>query len=206
MNSPKSYFIGISGGSASGKTFLLRNLLSTFDGQITLISTDNYYRSREELPRDPDGEINFDHPSAVNLDLLAEHLYRIHQGETIEVQEYTFNNPDIVPKTLQYGPSPIILIEGLFVFNHEEVASQLDLKLFVDADEHIRLSRRIRRDFEERGYGLDEVLDYYEKYVAPMYKQYIEPFKYDCDLIIPNNTHMERAVSVLVHHLQSLLK
>lgn len=206
MSSKNPYFIGISGGSASGKTYLLKHLLKRFAGDITLISTDNYYRDRDELPRDAEGEINFDHPSAVNLSALADHIERISKGETVEIQEYTFNNLDVVPKTLYYGPSPIVLVEGIFVFHNPKVFSFLDLKLFVNADEHIRLSRRIRRDFEERGYGLDEVLDYYEKYVAPMYVKYIEPYKYECDLVIPNNSKMEHAIDVLANHLQSIIQ
>ena len=97
------------------------------------------------------------------------------------------------------------MVEGLFVLTHPGISDLLQLKVFVDADEHIRLSRRIRRDFEERGYTLDQVLDYYEKFVVPMYRQYIEPCKFDCDIIIPNNRHMQRAIEVLIHHLDAIL-
>lgn len=207
MSDPKPYFLGISGGSASGKTYLLKHLLKRYSGDdITLISSDNYYRSREELPRDADGDFNFDHPKALDLDRLAADLRLIASGKTITIEEYTFNNPDIVPKTLYYRPSPIVLVEGLFVFYHEGISDCLDLRVFVDADEHIRLSRRIRRDAAERGYGLDQVLDYYSKYVAPMYHKYIEPYKYSCDMIFPNNMHMDRSASVLESHLDTLLK
>ena len=207
MSNQKPYFMGISGGSASGKTYLLRHILERYPSEkLTLISSDNYYRSRDELPRDPDGEINFDHPDALDLDRLAADLNRISQGETVTIQEYTYNNPEIVPKMLHYRPSPIILVEGLFVFYHPGVSGLLDLKIFVDADEHIRLSRRIRRDAAERGYQLDEVLDYYSKYVAPMYHKFIEPYKYECDLVLPNNQHMDRAVGVLENHLDAILR
>jgi uridine kinase len=206
--SPKPpYFLGIAGGSASGKTTLLKRLLEHFPGaQLTLISQDNYYRDRGSLPRSLDGEINFDHPDAVDLDTLARDLQRVAAGETVSIQEYTFNNPNIVPKTISYAPAPIVVVEGLFVLSHPALSAMLDLKVFVDADEHIRLSRRIRRDFEERGYTMDQVLDYYERFVVPMYRQYIEPNKYDCDIIIPNNLHMQRAVTVLMHHLDAITK
>ena len=207
MSDQKPYFLGISGGSASGKTYLLKHILERYpEEKLTLISSDNYYRSRDELPRDPDGEINFDHPDALDLDRLAADLDRISQGETVTIQEYTYNNPDIVPKELHYRPSPIILVEGLFVFYHPGISALLDLKIFVDADEHIRLSRRIRRDAAERGYQLDEVLAYYSKYVAPMYHKFIEPYKYECDLVLPNNQHMDRAVGVLENHLDAVLR
>ena len=119
--------------------------------------------------------------------------------------EYTFNNPDVEPKTISYAPAPIILIEGLFVFYHPSVMNRLDLRVFVEAEDHIRLARRIKRDGKERGYPVDEVLDMYLKFVAPMYRKYVEPFKHDCDIIIPNNDHMENAVDVLAHHLDAVL-
>jgi uridine kinase len=200
------YFLGIAGGSASGKTTLLKSLLDHFPSNaLTLISQDNYYRDRASLPHSADGEINFDHPDAINLDKLAADLKRIAAGETVHIQEYTFNNPNIVPKTIHYAPAPIIVVEGLFVLTHPDMSAMLDLKVFVDADEHIRLSRRIRRDFEERGYTMDQVLDYYERFVVPMYRQYIEPNKFDCDIIIPNNLHMARAINVLIHHLDKVM-
>ena len=206
MNSISPYFLGISGGSASGKTYLLKRLLKKYDpGVITLISIDNYYIAREHLPRDKDGEINYDHPSAVNLEQLAKDLDRIAAGETVSMPEYTFNNPDVEPKTISYAPAPIILIEGLFVFYHPSVMGRLDLRVFVEAEDHIRLARRIKRDGKERGYPVDEVLDMYLKFVAPMYRKYVEPFKHDCDIIIPNNDHMENAVDVLAHHLDAVL-
>lgn len=204
MNKP--YFIGISGGSGSGKTTLLRKLVKHFGTEnLTLISQDNYYISRDQLPRTSDGDINYDHPEALNLDALAAHLLQLSLGQSFELKEYTFNNPSIQPKMLSFSPSPIVVIEGLFVFNHPDVAKLLDLKVFVDTSEHLRLSRRIQRDARERGYGLDEVLSYYQKFVVPMYRQYIEPYKAECDLIIPNDKHMDAATSVLIHHLEAIL-
>lgn len=202
----KPYLVGISGGSASGKTFLLRKLMERYPSQqITLISQDNYYRAYQDLPTNEDGEVNFDHPDALDLDAFAKDIARLCKGEEVRLMEYTFNNPAIVPKELVYTPSALILVEGLFVFTHPDVAKQLNLKIFVDADEHIRLSRRIRRDFAERGYSLDEVLVYYEKFVVPMYRKYIEPFKYECDLILPNNLAIDKAVEVVMHHLDRIV-
>lgn len=202
----KPYLVGISGGSASGKTFLLRKLMERYPSQqITLISQDNYYRPYKDLPTNEDGEVNFDHPDALDLDQFARDIARLNRGEEVRLMEYTFNNPNIIPKELVYKPSALILVEGLFVFTHPEVAKQLNLKIFVDADEHIRLSRRIRRDFAERGYSLDEVLVYYEKFVVPMYRKYIEPFKYECDLILPNNLAIDKAVEVVMHHLDRIV-
>ena len=101
-------------------------------------------------------------------------------------------------------PSPIIIVEGLFIFHHPALAKLIDLKVFVDAHEHIRLARRLRRDAMERGYSFESVLRDWERFVAPMYQQFIEPTKYNCDLIIPNHTHMYKAVQVLMNHLEAI--
>ncbi len=207
MSKHKPYFLGISGGSGSGKTTLLRRIVQKFGKEaLTLISLDNYYISRDDLPRTLDGEINFDHPSALDLQALAVDLKKLQDGQGFEILEYTFNNPAIVPAMLRFEPAPIVVIEGLFVFNNPEVRKMLDLMVFVDTSEHLRLSRRIRRDAAERGYGLDDVLKYYEKFVAPMYRQHIEPFRGDCDIIIPNDKHMDHATGVLIDHLDAVFR
>lgn len=207
MSIVKPYFLGISGGSGSGKTTLLRRLVSRFGKDVlTLVSQDNYYISVGNLPRTLDGQINFDHPDALDLAAFAVDMAKLQSGQSFEILEYTFNNPEIVPKTLLFEPRPIILIEGLFVFNHPDVANMLDLKVFVDTSEHLRLSRRIKRDAAERGYGLDEVLGYYERFVVPMYRQHIEPFRSECDIVIPNDRHMDHATTVLIDHLEAVLR
>lgn len=200
----KPFILGICGGSASGKTFLLRQLMSTFkQGSVTLISQDNYYKPLEHQKRESDGLVNFDHPDSVELDRLAADLRKLSKGETVEIQEYTFNNPAKVPKTILMKPAPLMIVEGLFVFYREDLAQLQDLKVFVDAEEHIRISRRLQRDTTERGYSMESILRDYQRFVAPMYQQYVAPTKQIADLIIPNNKHMYRAVQVLVNHLRA---
>lgn len=202
MNTQKPYLIGVSGGSASGKTYLLKQLLHLIPKErITLISQDNYYKKLDDQKRKPDGRVNFDHPDSIDLDKFSNDLSRVMKGESVKLLEYTFNNPKIVPKEIEYRPAPIILAEGLFIFYKKELAEQLDLKVFVDADEHIKLSRRIIRDFSERGYSLDEILKQYEEDVIPMYNQFVKPYKETCDIIVPNNKHMEKAIEVIYNHL-----
>jgi uridine kinase len=197
------YCVGISGGSASGKTFLLEQLLSAFPPEaVTLVSQDNYYKELEQQERDADGNVNFDHPNAVELDRLARDLERLKSGETIQVLEYHFNNPNKERHLLTYAPAPLIVLEGLFVFHHPPIAQQLDLKVFVEADEHIKLVRRIRRDYNDRGYSVDSILQQYEDYTMPMYRQFVAPYREDSDLILLNNSHFSRGVDVLVNHLR----
>jgi uridine kinase len=203
MQSVKPYFVGVSGGSASGKTYLLNQIMKRIpENQITLISQDNYYKKLEHQSRKSDGTVNFDHPDSIDLDKFTNDLQLLMEGKSFSIEEYTFNNPTITPRMLTYHPAPIVLVEGLFIFYQSNLFDLLNLKVFVDADEHIKLSRRIIRDYSERGYGLEEILKQYELDVIPMYNKFVRPYKESCDLIIPNNHHMNKALEVLLDHLQ----
>lgn len=202
----KPYTVGITGGSASGKTLFLKGLMNEFsEGEVCLLSQDNYYRPTKEQPTDAQNIANYDTPQSIDNEEFMKDIALLRSGKTVTLPEYTYNNPDVEPKLLTFQPAPIIVVEGIFVFYFEEIAKQLDLKVFVDAKEHIKLARRIRRDQEERGYGLDDVLYRYEKHVVPAYERYIEPFKYDADLIVPNNLHFKKALNVLSVFLKSKL-
>jgi uridine kinase len=200
----KPYIIGVTGGSASGKTLFLQSLLSSFaENEICLISQDNYYKPRAEQPTDPNGVHNFDTPFSIDFEQYCTDIRALSAGKTVIKKEYTFNNPTIVPKTFVFNPSPIIVVEGIFVFYFPEVANMLDLKIFIDAKEHIKLRRRIVRDQVERGYDLDDVLYRYENHVAPTYEKYIKPFMGEADIIIPNNSKFDRGLDVLVAFLKT---
>jgi uridine kinase len=200
----KPYIVGITGGSASGKTTFLRKLVDSFRPEdICLISQDNYYHPRETQLKDENGVINFDLPSSIDGASYAADVHTISQGQSFSRLEYTFNNPNIIPEMLVFNPAPIVIVEGIFVFYFEEVARLLDLKVYIDAKEHVKLHRRIIRDKEERGYDLDDVLYRYLNHVAPTYEKYIKPYKQDADIIIPNNRHFDRGLEVLVTFLNA---
>lgn len=203
----KRYVVGIAGGSASGKTYVLNQLITSFrPDELTLISLDNYYLPRHKQQVDPSsGEVNWDQPAALDLDLCLRHLERLVKGRGASVKEYTFNNPAIVPRTIRYTPTPIIVIEGLYVFNDPRIRDLLDLKVFIDAEEHVKLARRIRRDMIERSADLEFVLKQYEEHVVPMYHRHVEPYKYNSDIILPNSSVQGKGVEVLVSHLKSQL-
>lgn len=202
----KPYIVGIAGGSASGKTFVLRRLLDSFKPhELTLVSLDNYYRPIEDQQPNEDGMINWDQPTALDLDKCKRHLSRLIKGRKASVKEWTFNNPLVTPRKIVYRPAPLIVVEGLFVYNNEHLRRLFDLKVFIDAEEHIKLSRRIRRDTVERNIPLDEVLDQYASHVVPMYHLHVEPFKYSCDIILPNNSILGKGVDVIVSHMQAEL-
>jgi len=204
MNKP--YIIGITGGSASGKTLFLEKLLAFFKPHhICLISQDNYYKPRNLQPRDELGVANFDTPESIDFGAYASDIRKIQSGEVVTRLEYTFNNPNRKPKLLTFTPAPIVLVEGIFVLYQQEVADLLDLKLFIDAKDHIKVKRRILRDKVERGYDLDDVLYRYEKHVMPTYEKFIEPYKHEADLIVPNNKGFDNALEVITSHIQDKL-
>ncbi len=199
----KPYIVGITGGSASGKTLFLKSLLGAFSqDEICLISQDNYYKPREQQPVDENGISNFDTPQSIDFQQYALDIASLGRGEPVQKEEYTFNNAAVQARTLVFNPSPIIVVEGIFVFYFPEISQLLNLKVFIDAQEHIKLKRRIIRDKEERGYDLEDVLYRYEKHVAPTYAKYIKPFKQDADIIVPNNTNFNKSLEVLVAYLK----
>lgn len=206
MNSPRPFLIGITGGSASGKTHFLNSLLASFSAdEISLISQDNYYRPRHEVPLDSHGVENFDLPESIDFNLYAQHIHDLSEGRTVEKLEYTFNNPNVVPKLFTFKPTPIVVVEGIFVFYFEEIANLLDLKVFIAAKNKVKLNRRIIRDAHERGYDLNDVLYRWKNHVRPTYRKYIKPYKASADLVIPNNEHFEKGLEMLVCYLKTQL-
>jgi uridine kinase len=200
------YTIGITGGSGSGKTHFIKQLASRFQpSEICLISQDHYYKPIHLQVRDAEGIENFDLPEAIDREAFHQDLLKLKRGETLLKQEYTFNNVNANPSVLKFTPAPLLIIEGLFVQYFPEIEQALDLKLFIEAKDHLKLSRRIRRDSEERGYPLDDVLYRYQHHVMPIYEAYIKPLQHKADLVIPNNHHFERALDVLTlalkHHI-----
>jgi len=200
------YTIGITGGSGSGKTYFINELSAHFrPEEICLISQDHYYKPRERQVTDSQGVKNFDLPSSIEREKLAEDILKLKRGETLLKSEYTFNNPNATPQVLEFRPAPILIVEGLFVQYFPEIEKELDLKIFIEAKDYVKLSRRIKRDNEERGYDLDDVLYRYQHHVMPVYESLIEPLKHDADFIIPNNRHFARALHVIVNALKSHL-
>ncbi|MBC7409695.1 MAG: uridine-cytidine kinase [Arcicella sp.] len=201
----KPFIIGITGGSASGKTMFLNQLLKSFlQDEICLISQDNYYRNRKDQEVDAHGYINFDDPKSLDLHQYALDVQTIHAGKSFQKLEYTFNNPNIVPTMMTFEPKPIIVVEGLFVLYYKEIADSLDLKIFIDAKCKLRLDRRIKRDGQERGYGeVEEVIYRWNNHVEPAFQKYVKPYRKHSDIVIPNNVHFEKGLEVLVGYLRS---
>lgn len=207
MNKKSPFTLGITGGSGSGKTYFLKALSSHFtEEEICLISQDHYYRPIDQQHRDQNGIENFDLPGAIDREAFHRDLMKLKAGESLQKPEYTFNKQGAQPKLLVFRAAPIIVVEGLFVQYFEEIAHELDLKIFMEAKEHLMLGRRIRRDQTERGYDLDDVLYRYQHHVMPVYESVIEPLKHRADFIIPNNQNVEISARVIAGFLRASIK
>lgn len=204
MNKSRPYIIGVSGGSGSGKTTFVRALKGHFhDGELTVFSQDDYYRPREEQALDHNNEKNFDLPTSIDRELYARDLERLISGEVVEKLEYNYNNLSVEPQVKSFHPAGIILLEGLFVFHYDEVYSRMDLRIFIESQDAVKVIRRIRRDRDERNYPLEDVLYRYEHHVRPTYEQFILPYKDKADLVVNNNDGFDKTLEVLVPGLKS---
>jgi uridine kinase len=204
MKKERPYLIGISGGSGSGKTRIIRELRNVFgEDQLCILSQDEYYRPREEQVWDNAGYQNFDLPQSIDHTVFSRDIAMLVEGREVVKEQYVFNNPNVEPVMLTFRPAPVLVIEGLFVFFFEEIRNLLDLKIFIDAEDVIKLKRRIIRDAGERNYPLEDVLHRYEHHVLPAYRAYIEPFRNAADIIINNHTTYQVGLGVIeavIHH------
>ncbi len=199
----KPLVIGIAGGTGSGKTTVAKNLAQALPpNRVVLIEHDAYYRDRADLSPEERAAINYDHPDALESDLLAEHLRDLRAGKPVELPTYDFVTHTRRPETRPTPPAEVIIVEGILVFVEARVRAQLDIKIFVDTAPDIRVFRRVRRDLEERGRTFSSVRDQYYSTVRPMHLQFVEPSKRWADLIIPEGGENRVALDVLLGKLQ----
>ena len=202
----KPFVIGISGGSGSGKTSFIRALSDRFSkAELCIVSQDDYYLPREQQHKDENEEYNFDLPKSFNKKKFREDIGHLIAGESITIEEYTFNNPKAKPRRITFHPAPVLVIEGLFVLHFKKIAPLLDLRVFINAKENLKIIRRIMRDQVERGYPLDDVLYKYQHHVLPSYERYIQPYKEEADIIVNNNRDFQRGLDVLSGFIRSKL-
>jgi uridine kinase len=197
-------FIGLAGGSGSGKTTIAEAVLERLDGKVALVQHDAYYRHVPELSYDERTKVNYDHPASLETELLVEHLLALRSGQPIERPVYDFAIHLRSDDTVRVEPAPVVVVEGILVLAEPELRSELDLKIFVDTDSDVRLARRLLRDIEERGRTVDSVVSQYFETVRPMHVQYVETSKRYADLIIPEG-YNPRAVATVVELIRSRL-
>lgn len=200
----KPYIVGIAGGSASGKTSFINDLKAIFnESQLSIISQDNYYFPKEKQELDENGIINFDLPQSIDRDGFFADMKSLIEGNPISYTEYTFNVSPENANKITTPPAPIIIMEGLFVFHYKEIRDLLDLRVYIDVRDSIKLERRINRDIKERGYPEKDVKYQWEHHVVPSFKKYLRPYRDDAHIIITNNHHYSKGLEVLTDHLKT---
>ena len=202
----KPYVIGICGGSGSGKTTLVDMALKSFTNeQVSLLTQDDFYIPREEQTTDKNGVVNFDRLNSIDHNYFQESLQKLIEGQSISIKEYVFNNEEAIAQVKEISPAPVLIVEGLFIFQNQEIKNLLDLQVFIDTRDAVKVIRRIQRDQKERNYPVSDVLYRYEHHVLPSYRKYIEPYKEEADLIINNNKDIKLGVAVLSNLIKAAL-
>ena len=181
----KILVIGIAGGTGSGKTTLMDNLIAKFKDDVTILSHDNYYKRHDELTYEQRCLLNYDEPAALETDLMARHLELLRQGQTIDCPVYDFTVHNRSDKTIPIVPKKVIIVEGILIFENQPLRDLMDIRIFVDTDADVRLCRRIKRDVNKRGRSLESVLQQYQETVKPMHEMYVEPSKKYANIIVP---------------------
>ncbi|MDT0552784.1 uridine kinase [Urechidicola vernalis] len=190
--------IGIAGGTGSGKTTVVNKMLNELPNkEVGIISQDSYYKATDNLSYEERTKINFDHPNSIDFELLVEHLKKLKSGEAIDQPVYSFVTHNRTKDTHRTHPTKVFIVEGILIFNNPELRDLCDIKIFVHADADERLIRRLKRDIQERGRDMNEVLNRYQDTLKPMHNQFIEPTKNFADIIIPNDRYNTVAVDIV---------
>lgn len=198
--------IGIAGGTGSGKTTVVKKIIARCPkDEVVVMPQDAYYKDNSNLPIEERLEINFDHPNAVEFDLLVEHINKLKKGEEINMPIYSYLMCTRSAETIPIKPKKVIIVEGILIFTNPKLRNICDIKVFVDADADDRLIRVIKRDIIERGRSVDKVLERYSKTVKPSHIQFIEPTKTFADLIVPQGGDNYVAIDILTHFIERKL-
>ncbi len=199
--------IGIAGGTGSGKTTVVNQILNELPvTDVGIISQDSYYKDISNLSYEERVKINFDHPMAIDFDLLVTHLKELKLGKTISQPVYSFVDHNRTKETIATAPKRVMIVEGILIFAHPDIRDMFDMKIYVHADSDERLIRRLKRDITERGRDLEEVLSRYQSTLKPMHQQFIEPTKEYADIIIPTNRYNTVAVEMVKTIIHEKLK
>ncbi len=190
--------VGIAGGTGSGKTTVVREVVKTLPkDEVAIVPQDSYYRDNSHIPMEERHDINFDHPSSIEFNLLIEHIKKLKEGKSIQQPIYSYLTCTRSEETITVEPKNVIIIEGIMILQNKKLRDLMDIKVFVDADNDDRLMRVVQRDIEERGRSVSKVLKRYEETVKPMHLQFIEPTKRYADIIIPQGGENKVAIDIL---------
>ena len=198
--------IGIAGGTGSGKTTLMNNLIKTFQEDVTILSHDNYYKRHDDLTYEERCLLNYDEPAALETDLMARHLELLRQGQAIDCPVYDFTQHNRSDETIRIEPRKVIIVEGILIFENQPLRDLMDIRIFVDTDSDVRLCRRIKRDVNKRGRSLESVLTQYQETVKPMHEMYVEPSKKYANIIVPEGGKNLVALDMIMGRIQRHLE
>ena len=198
--------IGIAGGTGSGKTTLMKNIIGSFGDVVTVLSHDNYYKRRDDLTYEQRCGINYDEPDALETDLMAHHLDLLRHGQPIECPVYDFTQHNRSSETVRIVPKNVIIVEGILIFENRQLRDLMDIKIFVDTDADVRLCRRIKRDVNKRGRTLESVLQQYQETVKPMHERYVEPSKKYADIVVPEGGKNLVALDMIMGRIERHIK
>ena len=198
--------IGIAGGSGSGKTTVVKAITEHLSGRVVVIPQDSYYKDSSHLPIEERQKINFDHPDAIDWKLLCQQIRELKQGRTVEQPVYSYITCSrSATETVTVEPADVIIVEGILIFTHKELRDQMNIKVFVDADDDDRLMRILVRDIAERGRTIETAIDHYTETVKPMHLQFIEPSKRYADIIVPQGGHNRVAIDVIAATIEKAM-
>ena len=198
----KILVIGIAGGTGSGKTTLMKNLIARFGDVVTVLSHDNYYRRHDELTYEERCQLNYDEPAAMETELMVQHLEALRNWQAVDCPVYDFSVHNRSDETIRIVPRKVIIVEGILIFADEALRDLMDIKIFVDTDADVRLCRRIKRDVNKRGRTLESVLTQYQTTVKPMHEKYVEPSKKYANLVVPEGGKNFVALDMIMDRIQ----
>ncbi|WP_283278972.1 uridine kinase, partial [Streptococcus dysgalactiae] len=198
--------IGVTGGSGGGKTSVSRAILDSFpNARIAMIQHDSYYKDQSHMSFEERVKTNYDHPLAFDTDFMIQQLKELLAGRPVDIPIYDYKKHTRSDKTFRQDPQDVIIVEGILVLEDERLRELMDIKLFVDTDDDIRIIRRIKRDMMERGRSLESIIDQYTSVVKPMYHQFIEPSKRYADIVIPEGVSNVVAIDLINTKIASIL-
>ena len=198
--------IGVAGGTASGKSTLVKKLQEAFEGEsVITLCHDYYYKAHDDLSFEERTKLNYDHPGAFDTDMMIEDIMKLKKGRSVFRPVYSFVNHNRTDKPVKVEPAQVIIIAGILILEHRTLRELMDVKVYVDTDPDVRLGRRLLRDVQERGRSIESVLTQYFCTVKPMHDEFVEPSKRYADIIIPEGGFNSVAVSMLIHNINSLI-
>ncbi len=203
--SEKICIVGIAGGTASGKTTIVRRIKEKFGDDIVVINHDSYYKAHDDLSYEDRSRLNYDHPESFDTDLMIEDIKKLKNNQAIDMPVYDYTIHNRADAIVHVVPKKVIIIEGILILENKELRDLMDIKVFVDTDADERLMRRIRRDMVERARSIESILTQYSETVKPMHEQFVEPSKKYADIIIPRGGENLTGINILQEHLNLVL-